>query len=238
MKKENTLNKKSKNIKSLFNKVAFSYDLQNSVLSAGRDIAWRKKLAAILDIPSDGLILDAATGTAEIALEISRRYPESIVVGLDFSISMLEKGIKKAHTAQGKERLILSAGDIHHLPFKDDLFDAVTISFGIRNVENRNKGIREFHRVLKPGGQLLIMEFAYPDNRFLKLLYSFYFRYIMPPLGNIISMTPGAYNYLVDSVDDFPSPDGFIRELTSSGFNKLGIYDLTFGIARIYKGIK
>lgn len=230
--------KNSANIKTLFDKVAFSYDLQNSILSMGRDIAWRKKLATAIDIPSNGLILDAATGTAEVALEIGKKHPGSTVAGLDFSLSMLERGNKKTRDVHGKGRIILSAGDICHLPFKDSLFDAVTISFGIRNVENRKKGIMEFHRVLKSGGQLLIMEFAYPENRFLKLLYTVYFRYIMPPLGNIISMTPGAYNYLVDSVEGFPSPEGFKNELASYGFFNLSIYDLTFGIARLYKGTK
>ena len=238
MKKGNRFEKSSRSVRKLFDKVAFSYDLQNSVLSMGRDIAWRKRLAGILDIPSGGIILDAATGTAEVALEISKQHPGCKIVGLDFSPSMLELGINKIRSARGKERVILSAGDICHLPFMDDMFDAVTISFGIRNVADRKKGIMEFNRVLKPGGHLFIMEFAYPDSRALKPLYSFYFRYIMPPLGNLIAMTPGAYNYLVETVDGFPSPDDFIRELASLGFKQLEIFDLTFGIARIYKGIK
>ncbi|MFC1838565.1 ubiquinone/menaquinone biosynthesis methyltransferase [Thermodesulfobacteriota bacterium] len=238
MKKGNRFKKSSKSVKKLFEKVAFSYDLQNSVLSMGRDVAWRKKLAAELEIPIDGLILDAATGTAEVALEISTQRPGCKIIGLDFSFSMLELGIKKIRSAAGKKRVALSAGDICHLPFKDNLFDAVTISFGIRNVDDRKKGILEFNRVLKPGGLLFIMEFAYPDNRFLKPFYSFYFRYIMPPLGNIISLTPGAYNYLVESVDSFPSPEDFVRELGSLGFKQLETFDLTFGIARIYRGLK
>lgn len=238
MKKESRFNKNSVSVKKLFKKVAFSYDLQNSILSMRMDIAWRKRLATILKIPADGLVLDAATGTAEVALEIKKQHPGSKVVGLDFTPSMLEIGIKKLRGGGGKESIIFSAGDVCYLPFKDNLFDAVTISFGIRNIENRKRGIMEFGRVLKPGGQLLIMEFGYPDNILLKLLYSFYFRYIMPPLGNIISMTPGAYNYLVESVDDFPPPEDFLGELASAGFNKLEINYLTFGIARIYKGIK
>lgn len=238
MKKENRFRKSSPSVKRLFEKVAFSYDLQNSVLSMRRDIAWRKRLATMLDIPPDGIVLDAATGTAEVALDILRQHPKSRVVGLDFSPSMLEIGIKKIRTMGDNGNIVLSAGDICDMPFKDNFFDAATISFGIRNVDNRKRGIMEFYRVLKPGGQLVIMEFAYPDNRFMRLFYSFYFRYIMPPLGNIISMTPGAYNYLVESVDGFPSPEDFLGELASAGFRKLELYDLTFGIARIYKGIK
>lgn len=238
MTKENRFKKSSASVKKLFEKVAFSYDLQNSVLSMGRDIAWRKRLAAGLEIPPGGLILDAATGTAEVALEISRRHPGCKIIGLDFSPSMLELGIKKIRSSGSRKKVFLSAGDICRLPYNDNMFDAVTISFGIRNVDDRQKGILEFYRVLKPGGRLVIMEFAYPDSRILKPLYSFYFRYIMPPLGNLIALTPGAYNYLVESVDGFPSPGDFNRELSSLGFKQLEISSLTFGIARIYKGIK
>lgn len=238
MKTEKYFEKNTYSVKKLFEKVAFSYDLQNSVLSMGRDIAWRKKLSAILDIPPEGLILDAATGTAEVAMEIKRQHPESKIIGVDFSPSMLKIGLNKLKTTSIKDSMLLSAGDICNLPFGDSLFDAVTISFGIRNVDNRPKGIMEFYRVLKPGGKLYIMEFAYPDNRFIKTFYSFYFRYILPPVGNFIARTPGAYDYLVESVDGFPSPEIFSEELASAGFGNLEIYDLTFGISRIYRGIK
>lgn len=238
MKKEKQFEKNSGSVKKLFEKVAFSYDLQNSVLSLGRDIAWRKKLASIIEIPSGGRILDAATGTAEVALEINKKHPGSSIIGLDFSPSMLEIGINKIRSNGREDSILLSAGDICNLPFDDKLFDAVTISFGIRNVENRQKGIMEFYRVLKSGGKLFIMEFAYPDNRFMKVLYSFYFRNILPPVGNFIARTSGAYDYLVESVDGFPSPEKFSGELSSAGFERLEIYDLTFGIARIYRGIK
>jgi demethylmenaquinone methyltransferase/2-methoxy-6-polyprenyl-1,4-benzoquinol methylase len=238
MKKENQFKKNSHSVKKLFERVAFSYDLQNSVLSLGRDIAWRKKLASIIEIPAGGRILDAATGTAEVALEINKKHPGCRITGLDFSPSMLEIGFNKIKSNGRTDSIFLSAGDICNLPFEDKLFDAVTISFGIRNVENRQKGIIEFYRVLKPGGKLFIMEFAYPENRFMKYLYSFYFRYILPPVGNFIAQTSGAYDYLVESVDGFPTPENFVKELSSTGFRDLKINDLTFGIARIYRGIK
>jgi len=236
--KEKRFVKTNPSVKKLFEKVAFSYDTQNSVLSMGMDILWRKKLAAILEIPPAGLVLDAATGTAEVALEINRQHPESRIIGIDFSPSMLEEGINKLRYARRSNSIFLSAGDICNLPFKDNLFDAITISFGIRNVDDRPKGIMEFSRVLKSGGKLNIMEFAYPENRFMKSLYSFYFRYIMPPVGNFIAKTPGAYDYLVESVDGFPEPGKFMEELSFAGFKDLKIHDLTFGIARIYRGTK
>jgi demethylmenaquinone methyltransferase / 2-methoxy-6-polyprenyl-1,4-benzoquinol methylase len=238
MKTEKQFEKSTYSVKKLFEKVAFSYDLQNSVLSMGRDIAWRKMLAAILDIPSDGLILDAATGTAEVTIEINRQHPETRILGVDFSPSMLEVGIKKIRATNRMNSMLLTAGDICNLPFDNNLFDAITIAFGIRNVEDRPKGIMEFYRVLKSGGKLYIMEFAYPDNRFMKFLYSFYFRYILPPVGNFIAKTPGSYDYLVESVDGFPSPEKFTMELSLAGFKDVEIFNLTFGIARIYRGIK
>jgi demethylmenaquinone methyltransferase / 2-methoxy-6-polyprenyl-1,4-benzoquinol methylase len=238
MKTEKRFEKSTSSVKKLFKKVAFSYDLQNSVLSMGMDIAWRKKLASVINIPPGGLVLDAATGTAEVALEIYRKHPGSRVIGLDFSPYMLDIGMQKTKRANTWNNILLSAGDICNLPFEANIFDAITISFGIRNVENRQKGVSEFYRVLKPGGQLLIMEFAYPDNRLMKSLYSFYFRYIMPPVGNFIARTPGAYDYLVESVDGFPMPENFVRELASAGFRDFKIHDLTFGIARIYRGGK
>ncbi len=237
MKKKKQFEKSTYSVKKLFEKVAFSYDLQNSVLSMGMDIAWRKKLAAILDVPSDGLVLDAATGTAEVALEIKKQHPGNRIIGIDFSPSMLEIGVKKIRAA-GTEGMLLSAADICNLPFEDNRFHAITISFGIRNVENRPKGIMEFYRVLRPGGLLYVMEFAYPDNRFIKSLYSFYFRNILPPVGNFIARTPGSYDYLVESVDGFPSPENFMGELSLAGFKKIEVFNLTFGIARIYRGVR
>ena len=236
MKAEKHFEKSTWSVKKLFEKVAFSYDLQNSVLSMGMDISWRKKLATIIDVPPGGLILDAATGTAEVAIEIYRQHPESRIIGIDFSPYMLSIGLKKTEAANMWKNIILSVGDICSLPLNDNIFDAITISFGIRNVENRKKGIMEFHRVLKPEGKLYIMEFAYPDNRLMKYLYSFYFRNIMPPIGNFIAKTPGAY--LVESVDGFPAPERFMDELSAAGFKKLSMQNLTFGISRIYRGIK
>ena len=237
MKKEKQFEKNSPSVKKLFEKVAFSYDLQNSVLSMGMDIVWRKRLSAILDIPSDGLVLDAATGTGEVAIEIKKQHPESRIIGIDFAPSMLEIGVKKIRAA-GTGSMLLAAGDICNLPFEDNRFHAITISFGIRNVENRPKGIMEFYRVLRPGGLLYVMEFAYPENRFIKYLYSFYFRHILPPVGNFIAKTPGSYDYLVESVDGFPSPENFTGELSLTGFREIEIFNLTFGIARIYRGVK
>lgn len=229
---------KSFNIKKLFERIAFSYDMQNSILSMRRDISWRKKLANALQTQGDALILDAATGTAEVAIEICRRRPRARVVGLDFSPQMLKIGLKKTRSRNLAGRIRLSLGDCRHLPLKNDSFDAVTIAFGIRNIADRHLVLTEFRRVLKPGGQLFVMEFDYPDDPLLNIFYRFYFDHILPPLGNWLSGTPHAYTYLVESVKAFPDAKAFLGELASAGFDRLKTWKLTYGITKIYNGTK
>jgi demethylmenaquinone methyltransferase/2-methoxy-6-polyprenyl-1,4-benzoquinol methylase len=229
---------KSLNIKRLFERIAFSYDLQNSVLSLRRDVSWRKNLAHAIQSHCDALILDAATGTAEVAMEICRGRPHARVVGVDFSPQMLKIGLKKTKARKLESRIGFSLGDCRHLPLKNDSFDAVTIAFGIRNIEDRHLVLAEFRRVLKPGGQLFVMEFDYPDDPLLSILYRFYFDHILPPLGNWLSRTSYAYTYLVESVKAFPDSKAFLGELASAGFDRLKTWKLTYGIAKIYCGTK
>jgi demethylmenaquinone methyltransferase/2-methoxy-6-polyprenyl-1,4-benzoquinol methylase len=225
-------------VRRMFESIAFSYDLQNSILSAGQDISWRKTLAGALQ-PGDGrLILDMATGTAEVAVEICRRHPRSIVMGMDFSPRMLSKAWKKVRARSLEGRIHLSIGDARSLPLKNASFNAVTMAFGIRNIEERREVLSEFNRILKPGGQLLIMEFGYPDYPPLKRLYGLYFDRVLPLLGNWLSRTDYAYTHLVESVRAFPGDKEFLEEIGESGFAQLGVKKLTQGIAKIYSGIK
>jgi demethylmenaquinone methyltransferase / 2-methoxy-6-polyprenyl-1,4-benzoquinol methylase len=225
-------------VKAMFETIAPSYDFQNSFLSLRRDIYWRKSLAEILQLDQGGVVLDVAVGTAETALAISLRYPRVQVVGVDFSPAMLGVGRKKIVDRGYQKRIQLTAGDGRQLPIKSCSVNAVTISFGIRNVEERYLALAEFHRVLKPGGRLYIMEFSYPDQPLLYQLYRFYFDYILPPVGNLISRTNYAYSYLADSVDSFPRDEQFVAEIAEAGFSDLKIKKLTFGISKIYQGHK
>jgi demethylmenaquinone methyltransferase/2-methoxy-6-polyprenyl-1,4-benzoquinol methylase len=224
--------------KRMFETIAFSYDFQNSFLSLRRDVYWRRAMANCIRVSGEARILDMATGTAEVAIEICKRHPGAKVVGVDFSPKMLAIGKKKVRAKNLDNRIHLSLGDGRKLPVKSGYFDAATIAFGIRNIEERDQALAEFNRALKPGGQLLIMEFDIPDDLVLGTIYRLYFDYLMPPLGNWLSKTNYAYSYLSSSVHDFPTEEGFLQEIGRAGFTSLGIKKLTYGIAKIFRGVK
>ncbi|UCG13369.1 MAG: ubiquinone/menaquinone biosynthesis methyltransferase [Deltaproteobacteria bacterium] len=225
-------------VKRMFEAIAFSYDFQNSFLSLRRDSYWRRVLARCIQLHGEGLILDMATGTAEVAVEICRQHLRAKVVGVDFSPRMLKIGRKKVRSRGMESRIRLSLGDGRQLPVKSGIFDAATIAFGIRNIQERRQALGEFWRALKPGGQLLIMEFDLPGDLLLGTLYRLYFDYILPPMGNLLSRTSYAYSYLAESVHGFPEERAFLQEIGQAGFTSLGVKKLTYGIAKIFMGIK
>jgi len=225
-------------VRRMFEAIAFSYDFQNSFLSLGQDIAWRRMLARSVQVPQDGIVLDLATGTAELAMAICSHHPGVRVVGLDFSPSMLAIGQSKVRSRGLEGRIGLSLGDARRLPLKSGSMDGATMAFGIRNIEERRDVLVEIRRVLKAGARLWIMEFDCPDQPVLGRLYRFYFDYIMPPLGNWLSRTNYAYSYLAKSVHGFPSEKAFLREIADAGLKPLGVKRLSLGIAKIYSGIK
>jgi demethylmenaquinone methyltransferase/2-methoxy-6-polyprenyl-1,4-benzoquinol methylase len=225
-------------VKRMFESIAFSYDFQNSFLSLGRDISWRRTLARSITVPMEGMVLDLATGTAELAMEICIRHPGARVTGLDFSPRMLAIGRRKVQAKGLWRRIDLNLGDARRLPFKAGVFDGATMAFGIRNIKERKEVLGEILRVLKQGGRVWIMEFDYPDTPVLGRLYRLYLDYIMPPIGNWLSRTDYAYTYLAESVHAFPSEKEFLREIASAGFSPLGLKRLSLGIAKIFMGIK
>jgi demethylmenaquinone methyltransferase/2-methoxy-6-polyprenyl-1,4-benzoquinol methylase len=227
---------KDSQVKRMFEDIAFSYDFQTSFLSLGRDIQWRKILARSVLVKPGSWVLDMATGTAEIAIEICRQNPGGRAVGLDYSPRMVAIGAKKVKKSRLENCICLSIGDARSLPFENECFDAVTMGFGIRNIQEREQVLAEFRRVLKPEGRLAIMEFDYPDGPLMRALYRFYFHRVLPPVGNWLSRTDYAYSYLVDSVRAFPRPKEFLKEMEQAGFNHLQVKNLTWGIARIYSG--
>lgn len=220
----------------MFQDIAFSYDRQNSILSLGADIWWRYRLAGLIG-PGFGRVLDAATGTGEVALAIRRRRPGLSVIGLDFSAAMLAKARDKIR-ARGERRYHLGLADCRRLPVAEGSVAAVTMAFGIRNIAERVAVLREFYRVLSPGGEVFIMEFGLPRAKPLAALYRFYFDRILPPLGNWLSRTDYAYSYLVESVDAFPDDATFLGFLAEAGFVDCRVTDLTWGVARIFRGRK
>ena len=222
----------------MFESIAFSYDFQNSFLSLGQDISWRRTLARSLQVSRGGIVLDLATGTAELAMEICIRNPGVRVAGLDFSPRMLAIGRRKVRTKGLSRRIDLTLGDARRLPFRAGSFDGATMAFGIRNIRERKDVLGEIRRVLKEGAQLWIMEFDCPDYPVLGKLYRFYFDHIMPPIGNWLSRTDYAYSYLARSVHGFPPEEEFLQEIADAGFASLGVKRLSLGIAKIFSGIK
>ncbi len=215
----------------IFNKVASHYDLLNSLFSLGIDYRWRKELS--LEMKSCNLVLDVATGTAEVALHLARNGTTQIV-GVDPSIEMLriaQKKIGKNH------RIFLVQGKNEHLPFEDNSFDGITIAFGIRNTSDLKTSLDECFRVLKEKGKIAILEFTIPQNILFKPLFLAYFRYIMPLITSIFG-TSREYTYLSESVERFPQREHFINILEKSGFTYPTYRELTMGIASIYTAIK
>ena len=228
---------KKEQVAQMFDNISPRYDLLNHVLSLGIDMYWRKKAIRLLKPEKPRLILDIATGTGDFAIEAASLKPEKIV-GMDISEGMLRVGRQKIKR-RGMEKLIeLRQGDSERLPLADNYFDAVIVSFGVRNFENLEKGLSDMHRVLKPGGTCVILEFSKPKAFPLKQLYYFYFRSILPLIGKVISKDQSAYTYLPESVQAFPDGEDFIRIFRQSGFNSTKCISLSFGISSIYLGKK
>ena len=225
----------------MFNRIAKTYDPVNRMLSFGLDIGWRKKVGRLLPQREEGLdLLDLATGTADQALFLCAQHPESIrsVVGMDLSEGMLAVGREKVLSRHMEHKITLKTGDACDLPLEESSFDAVTISFGIRNVPDVPKALREMHRILRPGGKALILEFAIPKNRIVRFGHLFYLRHVLPLVGGIVSGDKAAYRYLNTSIEAFPYGQDFANLLTDAGFAQANVHSVTFGIANIYEGIK
>jgi len=221
----------------MFNNIAHRYDFLNHFLSAGIDYSWRRKAIRMLGESHPKTILDVATGTADLAIEAVKIHPEHIT-GIDIAEDMLAIGRKKIIKKKLSRLITLEAGDSEALKFEDDTFDAAMVAFGVRNFENLEKGLSEMYRVLNKGGIVLVLEFSKPKNFPVKQLYNFYFRYILPFFGRIISGDKDAYVYLPDSVGEFPHGKAFLNILSNVGFKDPVYKPLTFGIASVYTGKK
>lgn len=230
------LTDKGRGIRRMFDDIAPRYDFLNRLLSLGIDRRWRRFAVSQLQVPEGGMVLDMATGTGDVALEIASKTPSSVrIVGEDFTQGMLKLGLEKVQASPFKERIVLVNAPCEAMPHPAGLFDGVTIAFGIRNVVDRLAGLQEMVRVLKPGGRAVILEFSNPRSRLFKALYYFYFRRLLPMIGGLFSAR-SAYQYLPDSVLEFPSQEGFKALMTEAGFGDVRHFDLTFGIATVYVG--
>ncbi|MCB9045430.1 MAG: bifunctional demethylmenaquinone methyltransferase/2-methoxy-6-polyprenyl-1,4-benzoquinol methylase UbiE [Chitinophagales bacterium] len=228
---------KKEQVADMFNNIAGKYDFLNHFLSLGIDKGWRRKAIAQIAIVDPKNILDVATGTGDLAIEAAKLDPEKII-GVDIAAGMLEVGRTKLKEQALDELITLQLGDSESLPFGDNSFDAITCAYGVRNFEHLEAGLKEMQRVLRPGGRLAILEFSHPKRFPVKQAYKFYFKYILPGLGKLVSKHSRAYTYLPESVMAFPEGKKFCDILSSCGFKHPHDRPLTFGITTLYTATK
>ncbi len=224
-------------VRSLFNAIAFRYDLLNHLLSGGADLYWRRRAIEHLRALRPRRILDVATGTADLAIAALRLDPLE-VIGVDIAEEMLSLGRKKVENRGLGGTIALRHGEAEHLEFAGGTFDAAMVAFGARNFEDLDMGIREMHRVLRPGGMVLVLEFSRPRLFPFKQIYLFYFKRILPLVGRSLSRHNEAYTYLPATVLRFPEGADFLGVLGRAGFTGMAQDRLTLGIATVYTGIK
>lgn len=228
---------KKEQVARMFDNISGRYDFLNRFLSVGIDKSWRRKLVKSLKRENPSDILDVATGTGDLAIAIGKAGNYRIH-GIDISEGMLEVGREKIRKKHLDNSISLQYGDSEEIPFDNAAFDAVTVAFGVRNFENPLAGLAEIQRVLRPGGRIYVLEFSKPRRFPVKQFYGFYFKYILPWWGRMISKDTSAYTYLPASVDAFPDGERFTALMEKAGFSSCSYKLLTFGIASIYTGIK
>jgi demethylmenaquinone methyltransferase/2-methoxy-6-polyprenyl-1,4-benzoquinol methylase len=229
---------KKEQVAEMFNRIAGGYDKLNHVLSAGIDVAWRKKAIRSLKKYDPKTILDIATGTGDMAIMACKLLKPDNVTGIDISQEMLEVGKKKVEKELLANKIHLQRGDSETISFAENTFDAVMAAFGVRNFENLEQGLSEMYRVLKPGGRLVILEFSKPKQTAIRGLYNIYMKIIAPNVASLFKQNKEAYQYLCESANAFPERQDFIAILNKLGYHDTGYKSLSLGICCIYTGRK
>lgn len=230
---------KKESVRKMFDGIAPSYDRLNHLMSLGVDRRWRRRALRETVDGTPQQVLDVACGTGDSTIAVARAAaPGSLVTGADISEGMMALVAEKAAKAGVADRIRLVVADGEALPFADASFDRLTCAFGIRNFEHKEVGLKEFHRVLKPGGRAVVLELSVPQNRLLRALYDLYFLHILPWVGGLVSGDKAAYKYLPASVHAFPTPDAFCAMLRDAGFARVRHTALTFGLCRLFVGEK
>ena len=223
-------------VRSIFGQLAEHYDTLNRILSFWQDVSWRQFAVQKLLMKRGKRFLDAASGTCEMALALVKTDPAVRVVAIDFTFSMLTRGRTKILRASEIGRIHQALGDGLCLPFPEASFDGAIIAFGIRNMGDHDKALRELARIVVPGGTLVVLEFSVPQGLWFQPLYLFYLKRILPRIGGLLSRNRVAYEYLADSILGFPRPESFRKSMESAGFMAVNHWPLTFGVVGVYEG--
>jgi demethylmenaquinone methyltransferase / 2-methoxy-6-polyprenyl-1,4-benzoquinol methylase len=234
----NSEQSKKTQVAGMFDSIAHRYDFLNRFLSAGIDIRWRKKAIAYLKDIAPNKILDVATGTADVAIMTQKILHPQQIIGIDISDGMLDIGRQKIKKEGFEKTITLYNGDSAAIQYADNSFDAVTVSFGVRNFEFLEKGLAEILRVIRPGGKLVVLEFSKPKNIFVKSFYNLYMKVISPNIGKLFSKNKQAYAYLDASIQAFPEGQAFVNILQQVGYNNIINKPLSLGICSIYCATK
>jgi demethylmenaquinone methyltransferase/2-methoxy-6-polyprenyl-1,4-benzoquinol methylase len=222
-------------VNSMFARIARRYDVANRLLSGGTDIWWRKRLVAKVQRHHPADVLDLATGSGDVAFALADGLPETTrIVGMDFCAPMLDEAKKKQSAAPRKIPIAFDVGDVLALPVASGSFDAVTISFGLRNLADRDRGLREMRRVLRPGGRLYVLEFSQP-HRWFRPFYLFYLRHVLPRLAGWLTGDRSAYAYLNETIESFPGHEALAAEFRTAGFSTVSATRMTFGIVALHE---
>lgn len=229
---------KSRQVEAMFDNIAPAYDFMNRAMTFGVDRSWRRKVVRAIAADSPAALLDVATGTGDMALQLTRAIPGCRITGVDLSEGMLSVGRRKIQEAGLADRIALTKGDCLALPFPDDTFDAVTVAFGVRNFEHLDRGYAEMARVLRPGGKLYVIELSTPTSPLIRPFYRLYTRWIIPAAGRLVSKDVSAYSYLPASIAAMPQGDRMLSLMTGAGLEAPALRPLTFGVCTIYTAVK
>jgi demethylmenaquinone methyltransferase/2-methoxy-6-polyprenyl-1,4-benzoquinol methylase len=225
-------------VKEIFSTITGKYDFLNRFLSLRRDVAWRNFAAKKMRFFQTNRYLDVACGTGDLSVAAALKNPQISVTGIDFVPEMVAAAAGKVQKKNLSGRIDILPGDALQLPFEDNRFDVTGIAFGIRNIPDRGRALSEMLRVTVPGGQVMVLEMTFVQNRFFRLIYYAYLHFLLPAFAKLFSKNPAAYHYLADSIMNFPSPDQFVNILEDAGMVDVEKHSLTFGIAWLHIGRK
>ena len=234
---QNSSTSKKEQVTTMFDGIADNYDSLNRVISMGIDKSWRRKLVAMAANKKPKTIVDVATGTGDLAISLTS-IPSASITGIDIAVEMLEIGKRKITQRKLDRKINMIVGDAESLPVSDNTVDVVTVAFGVRNFGDLHKGLSEIYRILKPDGQLFVLETSVPKNLFFRTGYKIYSSLFLPLVGRLFSSDKNAYSYLSDSAAAFPYGEVFNNKLRKVGFTRVQDHPQTFGVVTIYQGTK